>query len=142
VGKTKTEAANSLRSILKERVKLGGSEWLKSSGVASARTCKSILSSAMAIAVRHGALTSNPVREIEIVSKSRSARSLDEEEREQWFELLGRTSELFKRTLSTSPSSCWAQGNGSVSVSQCGGRTSPERPARSIAHSPDPASQR
>jgi hypothetical protein len=30
-GKTKTEAANSLRSILKERVKLGGAEGLKSS---------------------------------------------------------------------------------------------------------------
>jgi integrase len=40
--------------------------------------------------VRHGALTSNPVREIEIVSKQRrkAPRSLNEEERGQWFELL------------------------------------------------------
>jgi hypothetical protein len=35
-------------------------------------------------------VTSNPVREIEIVSKQRRTppRSLNEEEREQWFELL------------------------------------------------------
>lgn len=156
-GRTKTEARNTLRSVLKERVQLRGSEALKPSdrvavaiemfmanlqalvdeqvrspgtlytyrqhidknllprigeirigealtpvvnkvvtdikdevGVASARTCRSILASSLAIAVRHGALTSNPVREIEIVTKQRRRppRSLTEEEREQWFELL------------------------------------------------------
>jgi len=40
-------------------------------GVASARTCKSIIPGTMAIAVRHGALTLNPVRDIEILSKAR-----------------------------------------------------------------------
>jgi hypothetical protein len=156
-GKTKAEASNNLRSVLKERMRLQGSEALKSTdrvaaaieifmanlqalvdeevrspgtlytyrqhveknilprigevrvgeastplvnkvivqirdevGVASARTCKSILASSFAIAVRHGAMTSNRMREIEIVSKQRRKppRSLNEEERGQWFELL------------------------------------------------------
>jgi integrase len=167
-GKTKTEAANSLRSILKERVRLRGSEALKPSdrislgaelfmanlralvdegvrspgtydtyryhldknilprigevrfaeattplvnetivgirdevGVASARTCKSIISGTMAIAVRHGALTLNPVREIEILSKSRREppRSLTEEEREGWFELVSQDERAVRADL-------------------------------------------
>jgi integrase len=58
-------------------------------GVASARTCKSIIYGTMAIAVRHGALTLNPVRDIEILSKARR-EPLDrsEEERDAWFELM------------------------------------------------------
>lgn len=60
-------------------------------GVASAKTCKSIISGTMAIAVRDGALTSSPVREIAIVSNTRRKppRALSKEEREQWLELLG-----------------------------------------------------
>lgn len=43
-----------------------------------------------ALAVRYGALTQNPVREIEPLGKKRRtpARALDAEDRQQWFELL------------------------------------------------------
>ncbi|WP_432945864.1 helix-turn-helix domain-containing protein [Kribbella sp. CA-253562] len=59
-------------------------------GVASAKTCKSILTGTFALAVRYGALTHNPVREIEPLGKKRRtpARALDAEDRQQWFELL------------------------------------------------------
>jgi integrase len=59
-------------------------------GVASAKTCKSILSGTFSLAVRHGALAANPVREIRIRSKARRRppRALEEDEWEAWFELL------------------------------------------------------
>lgn len=59
-------------------------------GFASAKTCKSIVSGTMALAVRDGALNMNPVREIAIVSNSRRKppRALSKKERDQWFELL------------------------------------------------------
>jgi integrase len=55
----------------------------------------------MAIAVRHGALTLNPVREIEILSKSRREppRSLTEEEREGWFELVSQDERAVRADL-------------------------------------------
>lgn len=70
-------------------------------GVATARTCKSILTSSFALAVRHGALQANPVREIEILRKTRRQppRALDETEREQWFELLGKDERAVKADL-------------------------------------------
>ncbi|ONI78308.1 hypothetical protein BWI15_02200 [Kribbella sp. ALI-6-A] len=59
-------------------------------GVASAKTCKSILTGTFALAVRYGALTQNPVREIEPLGKRRRtpAKALDADDRQQWFELL------------------------------------------------------
>lgn len=59
-------------------------------GAPSAKTCKSILSGAFSLAVRHGALAVNPTREIKIRGKSRRRppRALEENEREAWFELL------------------------------------------------------
>ncbi|MFI6675238.1 helix-turn-helix domain-containing protein [Kribbella sp. NPDC050470] len=62
----------------------------ESVGVASAKTCKSILSGTFSLAVRHGALAANPVREIKIRGKGRRQppRALEEAEREAWFELL------------------------------------------------------
>jgi integrase len=59
-------------------------------GVASAKTCKSILSGSLSLAVRHEALAANPVREIKIRGKTRrrAPRALEEDEREAWFELL------------------------------------------------------
>jgi len=59
-------------------------------GVASAKTCKSMLSGSFSLAVRHGALAANPVREIKIRGKGRRRppRALEEDEREAWFELL------------------------------------------------------
>jgi integrase len=166
--KTKTEAANNLRTILKERARRAGSDGLKATdrfsvgaelfmanlkaliddgvrapgtydtyryhldknilprigelrfveattprvnktivgikdevGVASAKTCKSIISGTMALAVRDGALTLNPVREIAIVSKSRRKppRALTKEEREQWFELLSQDERAVRADL-------------------------------------------
>jgi integrase len=59
-------------------------------GAASARTCKSILSGALSLSVRHGALDANPVREIKIRPGKRRQppRALEAEERDAWFELL------------------------------------------------------
>jgi integrase len=167
-GKTKTEAANNLRTVLKERAQRGGSDGLKPTdrfsvgaelfmanlktlidegvrspgtydtyrhhldknvlprmgevrffeattplvnktivgineevGVATAKTCKSIISGTMAIAVRDGALSSNPVRDIAIVSKTRRKppRALSKEEREQWFELVSQDERAVRADL-------------------------------------------
>jgi integrase len=59
-------------------------------GAASARTCKSILSGALSLSVRHGALDANPVREIKIRpgTRRRPPRALEAEERDAWVELL------------------------------------------------------
>jgi hypothetical protein len=167
-GRTKTEAANQLRTILKERAKRAGSGGLQATdrfsvgadlfmanlkalvdegvrapgtydtyryhldknilprvgalrfieattprmnmtvvgikdevGVASAKTCKSIISGIMAIAVRDGALSLNPVREIALVNKSRRTppRALSKEEREQWFELVNQDERAIRADL-------------------------------------------
>jgi integrase len=70
-------------------------------GVASAKTCKSILTGAFALAVRHGAVTANPVREIEPLGKRRRnpARALDAEDRQQWFDLLRQDERAVKADL-------------------------------------------
>jgi integrase len=70
-------------------------------GVATAKTCKSIIAGTLAIAVRDGALTSNPVREIEIVSKTRRKppRALTRDERDQWFELLNQDERAVRADL-------------------------------------------
>jgi integrase len=59
-------------------------------GAASARTCKSILSGAFSLSVRHGALAANPVREIKIRGGARRQppRALEDAERKAWFDLL------------------------------------------------------
>ncbi|MEU4294803.1 helix-turn-helix domain-containing protein [Kribbella sp. NPDC026596] len=70
-------------------------------GAATAKTCKSILTGTFALAVRHGALTTNPVREIKIRASSRKRlpRALEAEEREQWFDLLRQDERATKADL-------------------------------------------
>ncbi|MFI6675261.1 helix-turn-helix domain-containing protein [Kribbella sp. NPDC050470] len=70
-------------------------------GAASAKTCKSILTGAFSVAVTHGALTANPVREVKIraTSRKRLPRALEAEEREQWFELLRQDEQAVKADL-------------------------------------------
>jgi integrase len=52
----------------------------------SAKTCRSIISGILGLAVRYGAMTSNPVREVERLELSRKeARALTEDERRTWF---------------------------------------------------------
>ncbi|MEU4193595.1 helix-turn-helix domain-containing protein [Kribbella sp. NPDC026611] len=70
-------------------------------GSATAKTCKSILTGTFALAVRHGALTSNPVREIKIraTSRKRLPRALESDEREQWFDLLRQDEHAAKADL-------------------------------------------
>jgi integrase len=70
-------------------------------GVASAKTCKSILTGTFALAVRYGALTQNPVREIEPLGKRRRtpAKALDADDRQQWFELLRQDERAVKADL-------------------------------------------
>jgi hypothetical protein len=63
---------------------------------------QSILAGILALAVRHGTMSANPVREIEIIGNPgpKTPRSISNEEREQWFELLNQTSGRFKRISS------------------------------------------
>jgi site-specific recombinase XerC len=70
-------------------------------GAASAKTCKSILTDTFALAVTHGALTANPVREIKIraTSPRRLPRAPEVDEREQWFELLRQDERAVKADL-------------------------------------------
>ncbi|WP_433015844.1 helix-turn-helix domain-containing protein [Kribbella sp. CA-294648] len=79
LGEVTTPRVNDVIKAIREEV-----------GAASARTCKSILSGALSLSVRHGALDANPVREIKIrpETRRRPPRALEAEEREAWFELL------------------------------------------------------
>jgi integrase len=56
----------------------------------TAKSCRSVISGVLGLAVRHGALASNPVRDIERleVKAKRSPRALDHAERDQWFAAL------------------------------------------------------
>ncbi|MEV0289553.1 helix-turn-helix domain-containing protein [Kribbella sp. NPDC050820] len=70
-------------------------------GVATARTCKSILTGTFGLAVRHGAMDSNPVREIQIgrKGKRKPPRALDDAEVERWFELLAQDERAVRADL-------------------------------------------
>jgi integrase len=59
-------------------------------GPATGRTCRSIVSGVMALAVRHGAVPANPTRELERLSVQprRVPRALSEAERARWFRAL------------------------------------------------------
>lgn len=59
-------------------------------GTAVARTCRTIVSGVMGVAVRYGALTSNPVRDIDRVESraKREPRALTAAERDVWFDKL------------------------------------------------------
>jgi integrase len=70
-------------------------------GAASAKTCKSVLTGTFTLAVAHGALTANPVREVKIraTSKKPLPRALEAGEREQWFDLLRQDEQAVKADL-------------------------------------------
>lgn len=57
-------------------------------GQATARSCRSIISGVLGLAVRYGALSSNPVRDVERIEglPKKKPRSLTESERDAWFE--------------------------------------------------------
>lgn len=59
-------------------------------GAATGRTCRSIVSGVMSLAVRHGAVPANPTRELERLSgqPKRVPRSLSDAERARWFRAL------------------------------------------------------
>ena len=59
-------------------------------GPATGRTCRSIVSGVMGLAVRHGAVVANPTRELERLSTQpkRRPRSLTDDERARWFAAL------------------------------------------------------
>jgi integrase len=55
-------------------------------GGSSAKTCRSIISGVLGLAVRYGAVTANPVREVERLELGRKeARALTAGERREWF---------------------------------------------------------
>lgn len=55
-------------------------------GGSSAKTCRSIISGVLGLAVRYGAIAANPVREVERLELGRKeARVLTVDERREWF---------------------------------------------------------
>jgi hypothetical protein len=62
---------------------------------------QSILAGILALAVRHGTMSANPVREIEIIGNPgpKTPRSISNEEREQWFELLNQDERALQADL-------------------------------------------
>jgi integrase len=57
-------------------------------GQSTARSCRSIISGVLGLAVRYGAIRTNPVRDVERIEgqPKRKPRALTKEEREAWFE--------------------------------------------------------
>ncbi len=57
---------------------------------ATARTCRSVISGILGVAVRHGAIATNPIRDIERLEgrSNRLPRALDADEIQQWFAML------------------------------------------------------
>jgi len=70
-------------------------------GIATARTCRSIVSGVMGLAVRYKALTLNPVREIERIEggAKRQPRALTNAERIAWFTQLEADDDAVARDL-------------------------------------------
>jgi len=58
-------------------------------GVSTVKTCRSVVSGVMRLAARHGAVASNPTREVRITGgRRRSPRALSASERERWLSRL------------------------------------------------------
>ena len=57
---------------------------------ATAKSCRTVISGVLSVAVRHGALVTNPVRDAEPIETmpKRPPRALDAEERREWFAML------------------------------------------------------
>jgi integrase len=70
-------------------------------GAPSARTCKTIVSGVMGLAVRYGAVTVNPVREVERVEglPKKEPRALIEEERVAWVVQLAGDEDAVRKDL-------------------------------------------
>lgn len=70
-------------------------------GPATGRTCRSIVSGVMGLAVRHGAVIANPTRELERLSSQpkRRPRSLTDSERARWFAALAADEIAIRRDL-------------------------------------------
>lgn len=70
-------------------------------GPATGRTCRSIVSGVMGLAVRSGAVAVNPTRELERLSTQpkRSPRALSDAERARWFAALARDEVALRQDL-------------------------------------------
>lgn len=70
-------------------------------GPATARTCRSIVSGVMSMAVRHGAVAANPTRELERLhhEPKREPRALTEAERQAWFSGLAKDQVAVRQDL-------------------------------------------
>lgn len=70
-------------------------------GAATARTCRSIVSGVMGLAVRQGAVVANPTRDLERLHSgpAREPRALSEEERTAWFVGLAQDKRAIRQDL-------------------------------------------
>jgi integrase len=71
------------------------------SGAATARTCRSIISGVMGLAVRYGAIPANPVREVDRVevAAAEAPRALTQQERTAWLHQLRADPQAVRRDL-------------------------------------------
>ncbi len=75
----------------------------RSVGRSTAKSCRSVLSGVLGLAVRYGVLRSNPIRDATRLEgmAERSPRALTSDERQRLFAALGPTSSRSARTLWT-----------------------------------------
>lgn len=81
LGEITTPLVDSVVGSIKNRV-----------GPPTARTSRTVISGVLGLAVRHGAIPTNPVRDVDTIASKpkRRPRALDEEERRAWFAMLAR----------------------------------------------------
>jgi hypothetical protein len=91
-------------------------------GAATARTCRSVVSGVMGLAVRYGALTANPIREVERVEgkTKNDPRALTEEERMAWRAQLEADQDAVRKDL-PDLTACLRPASGSANRSPCCG---------------------
>jgi integrase len=81
LGEITTALVDSVLQAIKSRV-----------GPPTARSCRSAISGVLGLAVRHGAIATNPVRDVERIPSTpkHRPRALTEDERRDWFAMLAR----------------------------------------------------
>lgn len=79
LGEITTPLVDSVVGSIKNRV-----------GPPTARTSRTVISGVLGLAVRHGAIPTNPVRDVDTIASKpkRRPRALDEDERRAWFAML------------------------------------------------------
>ena len=92
LGEITTPLVDSVIQSIKKRV-----------GPPTAKSSRTVISGVLSLAVRHGAIATNPVRDVETIASrpKRHPRALDEDERRAWFAMLASDPRRSPRTCPT-----------------------------------------